>query len=977
MIVRGDLSGITEKSNEATIRGKISAWLDMNDVENVPEYEIGSWAADIHTMHRRCIVEVKRYPRLSRGPDQPNRGSNAGETAYEQLRRYVDHERGQSTLDGDQIGWRGFITDGIRWWVYAWPPLGDDTEPQILYGWSGRTVTAKLLPDLLKLFKRADEGVGKEWPPADPGILFADSRRALGGLYERVDSRRSTKTQQSLWLEQLKGSGNHPDKADQAGLFVTHTLLTLISRLIAGADVPRKNAEESALLEGYVSWCSADLEILGNLKRIIDRYDWGAHQGDLLRKLYSGMVGTAHRRIYGEYYTPDWLAEKICRDVIDDDYIREQVERFQSGGPLNGVMDPACGSGTFLFHAGRRLMNSGPVQEAHLEQDEVVDFVSRMICGMDIHPVAIEMAFANMHRLLGRSNKSLLRIYQGDSLLIEHNEQIRKVDVSFTELGSKDYLILRTPEERLLTLPLGFVRNHRNTAKFVKSAVCMQPFPKAISAGLGAEEVENLKKSYDRLVSVVIKEGNGVWAWYIRNQAAPLLITKGDKMGRIVSNPPWVSNNEIKDKVRKKQLKSLGRDLGVYVGGPQAATFDLSSAFVLRAIGLYLDPACVSGWVLPQTAVSGGGQWKRLRDSVGEHRKLDLGNLAFPAHGGSSAMLVGRTGPKQRLVKRPGQKINNHDSWDVVIGEKADLVADGDSFESRKSAWLRKGKPIARNGATIYPPALVVVGSRGAAGGNGSVDITTGESRHAPWKLANGQRGSVPAGWIRECVFSKNLSAYCCPDRREVILPMDRDGKWLEDRELNEFWRNACGYYEKHRGTADATPKTLEGNLDFSSKLTKQFGKKPPWYVLYTKSGSRMYSAVVQSDSIIENTLYYVKCDTKREAWFLCGMLNSDALQAALSFFKQAPRDYHTHFWRDIPIPRYDRDDENHRALSRQAERASEAALNSFLAGGGKSMGQKKMRSESLEAVNRSGIGAEIDRLVAAIMPAYARPANP
>jgi len=971
MIVRGDLSAITEESNEATIRGKISAWLDMNDVDNVSEYGIGSWSADIHTMHRRGIVEVKRHRRLNSGPAAPNRGS-AGETAYDQLRRYVDHERRQSTLDDGQIGWRGFITDGIRWWVYAWPPPGDDKEPQILYGWSGRTVTARLLPDLLKLFKRADEGVGKEWPPADPGILFADSRRALGGLYGRVSSRRSTKTQKSLWLEQLKGSGNHPDRANQAELFVTHTLLTLISRLITGARVPRgPDPEESALLEGYVSWCSADPEILDNLKRIIDRYDWGAHQGDLLRKLYSGMVGTDHRRIYGEYYTPDWLAEKICRDVIDDDYIREQVGRFQSGGPLNGVMDPACGSGTFLFHAGRRLMNSKPVQEAHLDQGEVADFVSKMICGVDIHPVAVEMAFANMHRLLGRSSKSLLRIYQGDSLLTDHSEQIRKVDVGFMELGSKDYLILRTPEERLLTLPLDFVRNHRNTSKFVRSAVCMQPFPRAICAGLGPEETENLEKSYDRLVSAVIKEGDGVWAWYIRNQAAPLLITKGDKMGRIVSNPPWVSNNEIKDAARKEQLKSLGKDLGVYVGGPKAATFDLSSAFVLRTAGLYLDPACVSGWVLPQTAIRGRGQWKRLRDIVGKHRKLDLGGLAFPAHGESSAILVGRAGPKQRLVKRPGQKINSHDSWDVVIGEKADLVADGDSFEPRKSAWLRGGKPVARNGATIYPPALVVVGNRGAVRGDGSVDITTGESRHAPWKCVNGQTGSVPSGWIRECAFSKNLSAYCCPTRREIILPMDGDGKWLEDRELNWFWRDACDYYKKHRGTAEATPKTLEENLDFSSKLTKQLGAKPGWRVLYTKSGSRMYSAVVRSGSIIENTLYYVKCDTKREAWFLCGMLNSDAMQAALSFFKQAPRDYHTHFWLDIPFPRYNRDDEDHRALSRQAERASEVALDSFLDGG--RMGQQQARSAALRAVRESGIGAEIDRAAARILPGYAR----
>lgn len=970
-MIKGSLSGITEKSNEATIRGKISAWLDLNGVDNIPEYEIGSWSADIHTMHRRCIVEVKRRARLDNGPNSPNSGSNAGETVYDQLCRYVEHERNQATLDGDQINWRGFITDGMRWWVYAWPLPGDNKDPQVLYGWNGRVVTDKLLPDLLKLFNRADEAVGKEWPPADPSILFADSRKALDRLYDRVSGKRSTEIQKNLWLEQLRGSGNHPQNdVDQAELFVTHTALTLIARLISGAAVPRgRRADQTPLLEGYVCWCSVAPDILDNMKRIIDRYDWGANQGDLLRKLYSGMVGTTHRKIYGEYYTPDWLAEKICQDVIDDGYIKEQVDLFRSGKPINGVMDPACGSGTFLFHAGKRLMNSKPVQEAHLEQDEIVDFASKMICGMDIHPVAIEMAFANMHRLFGK-HESSLRIYQGDSLLVKHSEQAKTVDVHFMELKDKDYLILRTPAKSLLTLPLGFVRNHKNTTKFVKSAISRQRFPRAIASGLGKEESENLKKSYDLIKKVIVEEGDGVWAWYIRNQAAPLLITKSEKMGRIVSNPPWVSNNDIQDADRKRQLKNLGKSLGVYVGGSKATTFDLSSVFVLRAIELYLNPGCASGWVLPQTAVLGGGQWKLLRKKIGEHQKFDWGSLAFPEHGESSTIVAGRRGPKHKLVKRKGQKINNHDSWDEVIRDKADLVADDDSFKSEKSSWFRKGKPVARNGATIYPPALVVVASKSEPDSAGNVDITTGESRHPPWRRNNGQRGNIPGGWIRECAFARNLSAYCCPSRQEIILPMDEDGEWLEDRELNEFWRDACDCYKKYRGKAAATPDTLERNLDFSSKLTKQLGAKSGWYVVYTKSGSRMYAAVVNSDDIIENTLYYVKCTSKKEAWFLCGVLNSDAIQAALSFFKQSPRDYHTHFWSDIPIPRYDRSDKIHRDISRWAESACEVSLNS-LAGGG----QKKMRSEALRAVRESGIGKKIDGLVAELLPGHARPA--
>ena len=42
----------------------------------------------------------------------------------------------------------------------------------------------------------------------------------------------------------------------------------------------------------------------------------------------------------------DWLAEKICLETIDDGFIQEQLDYFNSGEPVHGVLDPACGSGT-------------------------------------------------------------------------------------------------------------------------------------------------------------------------------------------------------------------------------------------------------------------------------------------------------------------------------------------------------------------------------------------------------------------------------------------------------------------------------------------------------------------------------------------------------------------------------------------------------------------------------------------------------
>jgi type I restriction-modification system DNA methylase subunit len=64
---------------------------------------------------------------------------------------------------------------------------------------------------------------------------------------------------------------------------------------------------------------------------------------DVLKALYESLIDPVQRHDLGEYYTPDWLAAKVVRRVVD-----QPLTQF--------VLDPACGSGTFLFQAIRRLL---------------------------------------------------------------------------------------------------------------------------------------------------------------------------------------------------------------------------------------------------------------------------------------------------------------------------------------------------------------------------------------------------------------------------------------------------------------------------------------------------------------------------------------------------------------------------------------------------------------------------------------------
>ena len=88
-------------------------------------------------------------------------------------------------------------------------------------------------------------------------------------------------------------------------------------------------------------------------------------------------------------------------------------------------MDPTCGSGTFLFHAARRILAS-PASEG-LPPAKQAAAVSMLVNGIDVHPVAAELARATLLRALPApppDGEASLRIYQGDALLARAGQRI-------------------------------------------------------------------------------------------------------------------------------------------------------------------------------------------------------------------------------------------------------------------------------------------------------------------------------------------------------------------------------------------------------------------------------------------------------------------------------------------------------------------------------------------------------------------------
>jgi hypothetical protein len=111
---------------------------------------------------------------------------------------------------------------------------------------------------------------------------------------------------------------------------------------------------------------------------------------DLFKPLYQGLFPRPLRRQLGEYYTPDWLAAHVLDQV------------GYTGQPGCRLLDPACGSGTFLMMALRRwmaksdecgMMNDEPTASIHHSSFSLHHFP---IVGFDINPLAVMTARANV-----------------------------------------------------------------------------------------------------------------------------------------------------------------------------------------------------------------------------------------------------------------------------------------------------------------------------------------------------------------------------------------------------------------------------------------------------------------------------------------------------------------------------------------------------------------------------------------------------
>ena len=955
---------------------------DEQDLHPILEHSVrgsdgASGSMDIFLPTRNVCVEVKERGKVD-DPYKPGTGSMLNESAYEQVQRYVwaERERVQNLRsysdEKTESTFLGIVTDGHLVWMWEWHEGLRQGRP--IQEWSNRTLsTPKDVHALVERLKRQQEG--KLWSPADPSPIFRHFPAEFENYYERVKDLDSTTTQFHLWKRQLEISGNFPPSvyAEATKLFVLHTTMIMIARGVAAA-LNGTLRREDINTAGFVGWCNEQqwLHSSSGLVDVIDQFDWISRPIDVLRPLYHGLFAKSYRKLWGEYFTPDWLAEAVVNEVLDEEWLTRQMQFAGTSEPVlgSGVLDPACGSGTFLYHAARRIVNAchtDGITSARWQADLAV----RLVYGFDVHPVAVEMSRTTLLRALPDVPSFNPQIYQCDSLM---TTRTITDEIQF----EADTISVKSRKGATVDVPLSFVlgnqfQDHLNA--IVESAREKKSLPPLFKQ-YRDDEFRRIVNMHTQLTDVIESEGNDVWAWYIGNQAASTRLAES-KIDRIVANPPWVRINEIQEPTRKEEVRELASRKNIWSGGKNATGFNIAALFADHCPTLYFDETKENrcGWVLPWAAMR-GENWKAYRDV--SHFRLnqlwDVGNLPFPEHSKSCVRFEGvnRDGVvrKLRLVKNTKGPIEAHISWTSLVKE-CEWKAFGQSPESVSSDWLDDtGKALVRNGATLFPHCLVRV-ARYNEISNDTIEITTEPSRHPPWASIGTRTGTIPKSWLLDAVYSQNLVPFTF-SMTKVVIPITTGGQIDPKRDSVKYWKDADSIYRANCGLGGNTPANLLDRLNHHNGLVRQLERfqehEDQLLVVVNNSGNHLRAVRVPVSTVVDNSLFWLLVDSLEEAKFLLGILNAHCLSNAFRSTKSSDRHFATHFWYRIPIPRYNKNNERHRQLVSvvsQAEEISKLVLADLDSNLSSSMRREKVHNQ----LSKKGIKENIDRIVQKLLP--------
>ncbi|MFQ6060722.1 MAG: Eco57I restriction-modification methylase domain-containing protein, partial [Thermoplasmata archaeon] len=309
-----------------------------------------------------------------------------------------------------------------------------------------------------------------------------------------------------------------------------------------------------------------------DIARRLDILDFGEVSTDLMKRIYQQFFDPSTRVALGEFYTDDAIVEEVLEAA---GWSEEEKGKL--------LLDPACGSGSFLVRAMRTIINSEG------SKVEKLDLITKTIAGVDIHPFAVAMAKVNYilalsplldPQTMGMVHSVRIPIYWADSLTMLAEARtlagVRTYKARIPILGEFELPNpKRIPWDELFEKASKALRQGWTEEAFIED--------------FGDNAIvyrESLARFLETFRERENKGLNGRWLITLEN-----LLFVDELRGKcdyIVGNPPWVRVHNVAREIRdmlKESFMFYGKGVGWNPGFektriPFAKQVDYSMAFV-------------------------------------------------------------------------------------------------------------------------------------------------------------------------------------------------------------------------------------------------------------------------------------------------------------------------------------------------------------------------------------------------------------
>ena len=321
---------------------------------------------------------------------------------------------------------------------------------------------------------------------------------------------------------------------------------------------------------------------------------------DLFKILYQNLVPREIRRKLGEYYTPDWLAEFVLNEAgFTFDNFEIIGKKYGIEEPFNlRLLDPACGSGTFLVLAIKRIKEYA---REHFLEEKTLKKILKNIIGFDLNPLAVIASRTNYLLALGELIRTAttpieLPVYFADSILVESKSTLTGVEyILNTSVGSFNVptsVIDKGVLNKSLSLIEECVHNRSSKMEFKKRIL------KELSV-IDDVEASVLTKLFNQVLVLENEGKNRIWTRILKNSFAPLFVERFDY---VIGNPPWVNWDNLPKDYRDSSKKLYDKyKLITWTAKVGAVKTDISILFTYVCLDRYLKQDGLLGFLITQS----------------------------------------------------------------------------------------------------------------------------------------------------------------------------------------------------------------------------------------------------------------------------------------------------------------------------------------------------------------------------------------